>query len=88
MDRRRFIEFGVVTLATAAVSLLTGCSRKDNIPKLEKLGNQEPLWKMTASSEKVNEPIDLAYVKNTPAAYRDSSFGKVDPGFKPKTGGG
>jgi len=85
MDRRKFIEFGIAALSAGAVAMLAGCSKTENIPKL---GNQEKLWKMTAASEKVNEPVDLAYAKNTPALYRDTSFGKVDPNFKPKTGGG
>jgi hypothetical protein len=85
MDRRRFIEFGIAALAAGALSAVVGCSRTETVPKL---GNQEKLWKMTAAAEKVNEPVDLAYVKNTPAFYRDASFGKEDPNFKPKTGGG
>ncbi|MBI4634070.1 MAG: hypothetical protein HY742_09300 [Deltaproteobacteria bacterium] len=85
MDRRRFIEFGIAALAAGAISLIAGCSETETIPKL---ANQEKLWKMTAISTKVNEPVDLAYVKNTPAFYRDASYGKEDPNFKPKTGGG
>jgi hypothetical protein len=85
MDRRRFIEFSIAALTVGFVSLLASCSQTENIPTL---GNQEKLWKLTAASEKVNEPVDLAYVKNTPAFYRDASFGKTDPNFKPKTGGG
>lgn len=85
MDRRRFIEFSVAALAAGAAAMLAGCSKTEPVPSL---GNQEKLWKMTAASEKVTEPVDLAYAKNTPAFYRDASFGKVDPNFKPKTGGG
>ena len=85
MDRRRFFEFAVAALAAGVVTVLGGCSKTESIPKL---GNQEKLWTMTAASEKLNEPVDLAYVKNTPAVYRDASFGKEDPNFKPKTGGG
>ena len=85
MDRRRFIEFGIAALAAGALSAVVGCSRTETVPALT---NQEKLWKMTAAAEKVNEPVDLAYVKNTPAFYRDASFGKEDPNFKPKTGGG
>ena len=85
MDRRRFIEFSIAALTAGALSFMAGCSKTETLPKL---GNQEKLWKMTAASEKLNEPVDLAYVKNTPAFYRDASFGKVDPNFKPKTGGG
>jgi hypothetical protein len=85
MDRRRFIEFGIAALAAGAISLIAGCSKTENVPQL---ANQEKLWNMTSAAEKVNEPVDLAYVKNTPAFYRDASFGKEDPNFKPKTGGG
>jgi hypothetical protein len=85
MDRRRFIEISVAALAAGAAAILAGCSKTEAIPLM---GNQEKLWKMTAASEKVTEPVDLAYAKNTPALYRDASFGKVDPNFKPKTGGG
>ena len=69
----------------ASYPLIAGCSKTETVPTL---ANQEKLWKMTAAAEKVNEPVDLAYVKNTPAFYRDASFGKEDPNFKPKTGGG
>jgi hypothetical protein len=85
MDRRKFFGFAVAALAAAAVSVLGGCSKTENVPKL---GNQDKLWKMTAASEKLAEPVDLAYAKNTPALFRDASFGKEDPNFKPKTGGG
>lgn len=85
MDRRKFFAFAVGALATGALSILGGCGKNENTPKL---GNQENLWKMTAASQKLNEPVDLAYAKNTPALFRDASFGKEDPNFKPKTGGG
>jgi len=85
MDRRRFIEFSIAALSAGLFSILAGCSKTETVSKL---GNQEKLWKMTAASEKETEPVDLAYAKNTPAFYRDASFGKVDPNFKPKTGGG
>ena len=85
MDRRRFIEFGITALTAGALAAIAGCSKTENVPQL---ANQEKLWNMTSAAEKVNEPVDLAYVKNTPAFYRDASFGKEDPNFKPKTGGG
>ena len=85
MDRRKFFGFAVAAVAAGVVSVLGGCSKTETSPKL---GNQEKLWTMTAASEKLNEPVDLAYAKNTPAVYRDASFGKEDPSFKPKTGGG
>lgn len=86
MDRRRFIEIGAAALAAGAATLLAGCSKTEPVPAA--MGNQEKLWKMTAASEKVTEPVDLPYAKNSPALYRDATFGKVDPNFKPKTGGG
>lgn len=85
MDRRRFIEFSILAFAAGAVAMVAGCSRTET-PPLH--GNQEALWKMAAASEKGDEPLDLAYAKDTPAFYRDASFGKADPNFKPKTGGG
>jgi hypothetical protein len=85
MERRGFFKFGIVALAAGVVSLFAGCSRTESVPKLQ---NQEKLWSMTAASEKVNEPIDLAYAKDTPAFYRDASLGKEDPNFKPKISGG
>ena len=85
MDRRKLFQFAVAALATGALSVLGGCGKQENAPRL---GNQDKLWKMTAASEKLNEPIDLAYAKNTPALFRDVSFGKEDPNFKPKVGGG
>ena len=85
MDRRRFIEFSIAVLSAGLLSILAGCRKTETVPKL---ANQEKLWKMTGAAEKMNEPVDLAYVKNTPAFYRDASFGKEDPNFKPKTGGG
>jgi hypothetical protein len=85
MDRRQFFAIAVCALGTGVFSVLGGCGKKENAPRL---GNQEKLWKMTDASEKLNEPVDLAYAKNTPALYRDASFGKEDPNFKPKTGGG
>ncbi len=85
MDRRRFIEFTIAALAAGALSAFAACSKTEAPPAL---ANQEKLWKMTSAAEKVNEPVDLAYVKDTPAFYRDASFGKEDPNFKPKTGGG
>jgi hypothetical protein len=86
MERRGFVKLGIVGLLVGAISVLTGCGRTESTPK--RLGNQERLWRMTSASEKVNEPVDLTYAKNTPALYRDASFGKDDVNFKPKTGGG
>ena len=85
MERRRFIELGAAAVAATIAAGLAGCGKKEQAPSL---GSQEKLWNMTAAGGPVNEPVDLAYGKGTPAAYRDASFGKADPNFKPKTGGG
>ena len=55
MDRRKLFGFAVAALAAGAVSVLGGCSKTENVPKL---GNQDKLWKMTAASEKLAEPVD------------------------------
>jgi hypothetical protein len=85
MERRGFIKFGIAGLIAGAISIFAGCGKTESAPNL---ANQEKLWRVAAASEKVNEPIDLAYAKNTPALYKDASFGKEDASFKPKTGGG
>ncbi|MFZ4439805.1 MAG: hypothetical protein ACOYOS_15375 [Syntrophales bacterium] len=85
MDRRRFIEFGIAALSVSLFSILAGCSKTETAPKL---GNQGKLWNLAVTTEKSNEPVEFAYPKNTPAFYRDASFGKADPNFKPQTGGG
>jgi hypothetical protein len=85
MDRRTFIESIFAALAVGGISILAGCSKKEHPPRL---GNEEKLWKMASAAEKIEEPLDLAYAKNTPAIYRDVSMGKEDPNFKPKIGGG
>ncbi len=85
MDRRTFIESIFAALAVGGVSILAGCSRKENPASL---GNQEKLWRMASAPEKSEVPLELAYAKDTPAIYRDASMGKEDPSFKPKIGGG
>ena len=85
MDRRTFIESIFAALAVGGISLLAGCSKKGNAPRL---GNEDKLWKMASGPEKSEAPLDLAYAKDTPAIYRDASMGKEDPSFKPKIGGG
>jgi len=85
MDRRTFIESIFAALAVGGISLLAGCSKKGNAPRL---GNEDKLWKMASAPEKSEALLDLAYAKDTPAIYRDASMGKEDPSFKPKIGGG
>ena len=85
MDRRTFIESILAALAVGGISIFSGCGKKENPARL---GNQEKLWKMASAPEKMEEPLDLAYAKDTPAMFRDASMGKEDPSFKPKIGGG
>jgi hypothetical protein len=85
MERRTFIERFLTTLTLTGLLLLTGCGDKE---KLAGFGNQEKLWQLTTTESKMEEPIDLAYAKDTPALYRDASMGKADPNFVPKLTGG
>ena len=85
MDRRTFLESILAAMAVGGISLLASCSKKETPSRL---GNQEKLWKMASVSGKVEEPLELAYARGTPAIYRDASMGKEDPNFKPKVGGG
>jgi hypothetical protein len=85
MDRRTFLESILAAMALGGISLLAGCSKKETPARQ---GNEEKLWKMTSVSGKVEEPLELAYARGTPAIYRDASMGKEDPSFKPQVGGG
>ena len=85
MERRGFVKLSIAGLLACAVPVLASCAKKESASKLS---NQEKNWSVATSSEEVKEPIDLAYAKNTPAFFKDASFGKEDPNFKPKTGGG
>ncbi|MBM4331246.1 MAG: hypothetical protein FJ117_08505 [Deltaproteobacteria bacterium] len=85
MDRRIFIKSIFAALAVGGISILPTCSKKEGPARL---GNQEKLWKIASGGEKIEEPLDLSYAKDTPAIFRDASMGKEDPNFKPKTGGG
>jgi hypothetical protein len=87
MDRRQFIEYGLVALATGIMSLAVGCNRTET-PQVQRLGNEDVLWNALVGTEEANAPLDLAYAKDTPAFFRDESFGKADPAFTPKIGGG
>jgi hypothetical protein len=85
MDRREFFKVGFIGLAIGAASMLAGCGKpKESITRLS---NQEKLWQAAAEG-KINEPVEPAYAKNTPARYKDASFGKEDASFTPKVGGG
>ena len=85
MERRRFIETLFSSLVLGGLFLLSGCGKKE---KSAGFGNQEKLWELTAGQKKIEEPVELAYSKNTPALYRDASMGKADPNFVPKLTGG
>jgi len=85
MERRRFIERLFSAVVLGGLFFLGGCGKKE---KPSGVGNQEKLWQLTTGQKKVEEPIELAYSKNTPALYRDASMGKADPSFVPKVTGG
>jgi hypothetical protein len=85
MERRRFIERLFSALAIGSLLLLGGCGKTE---KPSGFGNEEKLWQMVAGQKKLEEPVELAYSKNTPALYRDASMGKADPSFIPKVSGG
>jgi hypothetical protein len=88
MDRRSFFGIGLVAIATGVVSTVGRCSRTERGSTPAGQGNEEGLWKMVESSGKLNEPVESPHAKNAVAAYRDASYGKEDPNFKPKVGGG
>jgi hypothetical protein len=85
MERRTFIQRLFETLALGGLFLLVGCKGKE---KPAAFGNQEKLWQLVGEQQKIEEPIELAYSKETPALYRDASMGKVDPNFVPRLTGG
>jgi hypothetical protein len=72
-------------LTLGGLFLLAGCKAKE---KSAAFGNQEKLWNLVSGQQKMEESVELAYSKDTPALYRDASKGKADPSFVPKVGGG
>jgi hypothetical protein len=72
-------------LALSGLFLLLGCKAKE---RPAAFGNQEKLWQLVSGQQKVEEPVELAYSKETPALYRDASMGKADPNFVPRLTGG
>jgi hypothetical protein len=72
-------------LTLSGLFLLVGCKAKE---KPAAFGNQEKLWNLVSGQQKIEESVELAYSKDTPALYRDASKGKADPNFKPKLTGG
>ena len=89
MERRRFVERFFSFLALGSIFLLgaAGCEKYPH-KELKKFGNEEKLWQLSAGKEKLEEPLELAYAKDTPVLYRDASMGKADPNFVPKITGG
>ena len=89
MERRKFIKGFFPLLALGGVLLLVagGCDKYRH-KEMKKFGNEEKLWQLSAGKEKLEEPLELAYAKDTPVLYRDASMGKVDPNFVPKLTGG
>jgi len=85
MERRTFIQRLFKALALWGLFLLVGCKGKE---KPAAFGNQGKLWQLVNEKEKIEEPIELAYSKETPALYRDASMGKADPNFVPRLTGG
>jgi hypothetical protein len=85
MERRTFIQKLFEALALSGLFLLVGCKAKE---KPAAFGNQEKLWNLVSGQQKIEESVELAYSKDTPALYRDASKGKADPNFIPKLTGG
>ena len=85
MERRTFIQRLFEALALGGLFLLVGCGTKE---KSAAFGNQEKLWNLVSGQQKIEESVELAYSKKTPALYRDASMGKADPNFVPKLTGG
>lgn len=85
MERRAFIEKLLSALALGSLFLAAGCQKEERILRP---GNQDKLWQMATGRLNSDEPLELAYAKDTPAFFRDASMGKIDPSFKPQTGGG
>jgi hypothetical protein len=85
MERRTFIQRLFEAFVLGGLFFLVGCKGKE---KPAAFGNQEKLWQLASEQQKIEEPIELAYSKETPALYRDASMGKVDPNFVPRLTGG
>ena len=85
MERRKVIQGILSLMALGGMLLSVGCSKTEKSPVF---GNQDRLWQLTSGQAQVDEPIDPAYAKETPALYRDASMGKADPSFTPKVTGG
>ncbi len=85
MIRREVLKRIFLGALLGGILFINGCEKKE---KSLGFGNQDKLWNLIITQENIEEPIDLAYSKDTPAFYRDSSFSKGDPSFVPKISGG
>jgi hypothetical protein len=85
VERRAFFKTIVSALALGGLLLLVGCGKQEQPVGF---GNQEKLWNLVSGQQNTEEPIELAYSKETPALYRDASMGKADPSFVPRLTGG
>ena len=85
MNRRAMIARLFFVFTLGGLFLFTGCGKKESSSGF---GNQDKLWQMVVEEGKSEEPVELAYTKETSAFYRDASMGKVDPSFVPRVGGG
>jgi hypothetical protein len=85
MNRRKMIKTSLFIFTLGSLLFIHGCGKQE---KPLGFGNQEKLWNLMTSEQSIEEPVDLAYSKDTPAFYRDQSMGKADPSFVPKIAGG
>ncbi len=85
MERRQFIERVISFLTMMGFLVVAGCGKDE---KPAGFGNQEKLWQLAEGQGKSEEPVEISYLKNTPALFRDASMGKADPSFIPKVSGG
>ncbi len=85
MGRRGFIQRLFEFFIFGGLLLLGGCKAKE---EANTFGNQERLWNLVKGEEKIEEPVEFPFTKETPVFYRDASMGKADPNFVPKIGGG
>jgi hypothetical protein len=85
VERRTFFKKIFSVLALGGFLLLVGCGKQEQPVGF---GNQEKLWSLVSGQQNLEEPIELAYSKETPALYRDASMGKADPNFVPRLTGG
>ncbi|MBM4349576.1 MAG: hypothetical protein FJ106_06765 [Deltaproteobacteria bacterium] len=71
MERRAFIGKWFSVLALGGILFAIGCDKKE---RPRGFGNQERLWQLAAGQGKPDEPLTLAYAKETPGLFRDASM--------------